>query len=204
MIESGPKKLYVEPTMKCNLNCKMCVRNVLSEKIGNMSLETYKRLLDVFSDLSLLNLSGYGEPLLNKDIFTMIKLAKANLSEDATVACNTNATQISEKVAEKLVQSGIDKIVVSMDGAHPETFEKIRGWGKFLSSIKKRGEVEPSQGSVPKRDPATRIRIRCNEMQRERVAAIHGASGLIWGLIRRRVKSFAPHGDHEGSDIIRA
>lgn len=136
MIESGPKKLYVEPTMKCNLNCKMCVRNVLSEKIGNMSLETYKRLLDVFSDLSLLNLSGYGEPLLNKDIFTMIKLAKANLSEDATVACNTNATQISEKVAEKLVQSGIDKIVVSMDGAHPETFEKIRVGANFYQVLK--------------------------------------------------------------------
>ena len=45
------KKLYIEPTSKCNLNCKMCFRNTwIDEKLSDMDLETYKKAIDTMPD----------------------------------------------------------------------------------------------------------------------------------------------------------
>ncbi|MFC1973859.1 radical SAM/SPASM family putative metalloenzyme maturase [Chloroflexota bacterium] len=119
-------RLNIEITARCNLNCQMCVRHAWQEGLGDMSLETYRRLLPAFSQLSSVNLSGIGEPLLHKDIFKMVRLAKSHLSQKGRVSFTTNAIMINEAMAEKLVSSGLDDVVVSVDGATSETFSHIR------------------------------------------------------------------------------
>ena len=125
-MDDSPKKLNIEVTTKCNLNCIMCMREVLQEETGNMPLETYRALLPAFSQIETVNLIGIGEPLMNEDIIEMIRLGKEHLPPNGTFSLTTNAALINEELAEQLVTAGTDDIVISFDGATPETFNSIR------------------------------------------------------------------------------
>ena len=66
------KKLYIEPTTKCNLNCKMCFRHTwFDEPFCDLSLEDYKQPKSV----ETIFFGGMGEPMFHKDILEMIRLA---------------------------------------------------------------------------------------------------------------------------------
>jgi putative metalloenzyme radical SAM/SPASM domain maturase len=122
----NPRKLNIEVTTRCNLNCVICMRNVWKEDSGDMSLETFKALLPVFPELETVNIIGIGEPLLNEHIIVMIQLGKENLPPTGRFSLTTNATLIDDDMAKQLVSSGIDDIVVSIDGVTSETFDEIR------------------------------------------------------------------------------
>ena len=122
----NPRKLNIEVTTRCNLSCAMCMRQVLNEESGDMGLETYQALLPVFSEIEMVNILGIGEPLLNENIIEMIRLGKAHLPPNGTFGLTTNGTLIDDKTAKQLVVSSLDDIVVSVDGAIPDTFGEIR------------------------------------------------------------------------------
>ena len=77
-------KLYVEPTNKCNLTCRTCIRNIWDETLGQMSTSTFTRIikgLNSFPSISTVLFGGFGEPLLHPDIVDMVAQAKnANTS----------------------------------------------------------------------------------------------------------------------------
>jgi pyrroloquinoline quinone biosynthesis protein E len=134
---SRPTSLQVESTTKCNLKCHMCDSPIWDRRGMDMKFEDFKKIIDQFPFLVRVNLQGVGEPLLNKDIFKMVAYCK---SKKIIVLFTTNATLIDERVAKKIVNSGLDYIVISVDGATRETFEKIRGGAKFnqvIANIKK-------------------------------------------------------------------
>ncbi len=125
-MDDSPKKLNIEVTTKCNLNCIMCMREVLREETGNMTLETYRALLPAFSQVETVNIIGIGEPLMNENIIEMIRLGKEHLNSNGNFSLTTNATLFNEEIAEQLISAGTDDIVISFDGATPETFNSIR------------------------------------------------------------------------------
>ena len=125
---SNPISLQIEPTTKCNLRCRMCLSPFWDRKGMEMSFTNFKKIIDQFPLLVTINLQGIGEPLLNKDIFKMIEYCK---SKKMIVLFTSNGTLINEKVAEKFVDYGLDYVIISMDGAVPETFEKIRIGANF-------------------------------------------------------------------------
>lgn len=146
------RKLNIETSSRCNLSCHMCVRSAWSDAAGHMSWDTYRRLLPAFHQLSSVNLSGYGEPLLNEHIIEMISEAKANLPRDAQVGFNTNATGIDGTMATALVASGLDTLVVSIDGTSPRTFRGVRtgaDLGQVLGNIEKLNAAKERLGSRP-------------------------------------------------------
>lgn len=118
----NPIYLQIEPTNKCNLNCKMCFRKECPYPLNkDMPLSLFKKIVDTFS-LRIIQLSGLGEPLLNKNLFKMIKYASL---KGIHVELISNGTLIDGKKAEKIVSSGLKKITVSIDGIN--TYKKIRG-----------------------------------------------------------------------------
>ncbi len=125
-MEDRLRKLNVEVTTECNLNCIMCMRKALAEDTGHMSIETYEGLLPALPTIQSLNIIGIGEPLLNENTFEMIRLGKRNLPADGRVSLTTNGTLIDEHVARELVSSGVDDVVMSIDGAKAETYAAIR------------------------------------------------------------------------------
>ncbi len=115
----------------CQLKCIMCPRTAFIHELGgrdNMPLETYKKIARYFSHAKFVYFTGWeGEPLLHRDIFTMIKIAK----ESCSVGIVTNGMSLTEETSKKLIELGLDFITVSMAGATKETHEKIRVGSDF-------------------------------------------------------------------------
>ena len=115
-----PLHIDIEATSNCNLKCTMCPRTVFINansfwKVENFDLEKFKNIIIEAGSkgTTALKLQYLGEPLMNRDIFDMIKFAKENRFID--VMFNTNATNLTKDKSIKLLESGIDKISFSFD-----------------------------------------------------------------------------------------
>ena len=120
------KRVYVEITNKCNLNCSTCMRNVWDVKYGHMAEETFERILLSFQDLPNkpeLFLGGYGEPLSHPRILDLIERAK-KLGHHVSLI--TNGILLTEQVSRRLIDLKLDMLWVSMDGASPECYLDVR------------------------------------------------------------------------------
>ncbi len=121
---TGPIKAFWEVTHRCNSRCITCD---MWKKKSPPEMQT-QEALDVIRQLKDLNvlhvsISG-GEPFLRKDIFEILDAAKR---EGFKISINTNAWLLDEEKVKRLCRMGIETTYISLDGATPETNEKIRG-----------------------------------------------------------------------------
>lgn len=127
-----PFILMVEPTSICNLKCPLCPsgNGGLTRPRGNMAFEAFKRIFEAQADdLLLLMLWNQGEPFINRRLTDMVRLASAR---NVPTITSTNAHYIrTPEDAEDIVDSGLDELIVSLDGATPETYVKYRVGGNF-------------------------------------------------------------------------
>ena len=129
-------KVYIEPTVACNLDCITCFRNAWDQPIGRMSEETFERFfvgLKELSPLPSVYFGGIGEPLFHPKTIDWIAQVK---QLGVKVELITNGTILNEKIARQLIDSGLDVLWVSIDGASPETYADVR-MGAELPSIMK-------------------------------------------------------------------
>ena len=78
---------------------------------------------------------GTGEPLLYDDLFDVIRLAKSRISPDGEVGLTTNATLLNDSMVGRLMETGLDFIYFSVDGASKQTYESIRIGASFEAVI---------------------------------------------------------------------
>ncbi len=97
--------LQIEPTRRCNLNCKICIRPNLNETTASLSLKDFRKVLDS-SNLRHVALHGWGEPLLNPELFQMVKYAE---SKGVSTELTTNATLLQRNIG-KIFGSGLSSI----------------------------------------------------------------------------------------------
>lgn len=130
-----PIWLTIDPTNICTLKCPFCSTgfgNIKRAK-GMMSGENFKKIIDILGPYLLhIDMQNWGEPLLNKDIYQMIAYAK---KFDIHVTASTNFQNFDEKSAEDMISSKLDRLILSIDGASQETYEKYRRGGDFLKAI---------------------------------------------------------------------
>ena len=119
-------KLYVEPTDACNLHCRTCIRNSWNEPTGMMDKDTFARILIGIRELPTrptVFFGGFGEPLSHPEIVEMIHSASSIGSHTELI---TNGTLLTEKMARGLIQAGLNRLWVSLDGATPASYADIR------------------------------------------------------------------------------
>ncbi len=129
-------KIYIEPTVACNLDCITCFRNAWDQPMGRMTEETFERFLSGLKELSPLPsvyFGGIGEPLFHPKTVEWIRRVK---ELGVKVELITNGTILNEKIARQLIDSGLDVLWVSIDGASPETYADVR-MGAELPAILK-------------------------------------------------------------------
>lgn len=120
------RRVYIEVTNRCNLNCSTCMRNVWDVEYGSLSVETFDRILsdlNTFPQKPELFFGGYGEPLSNPNCLDMLAHAK-NLGY--RVSLITNGILLTEQVIHRLVDIKLDMLWVSVDGASPECYADVR------------------------------------------------------------------------------
>ncbi len=129
---SRPVKLTVESTNVCNLRCPACFTGAgeVGRARSDMSLELYRSLLEELGEyLCELEFYNWGEPLLCKNIDKMV--AEANqMGISTTISTNLSIPFDSDK-AERLVESGLTVLGVSIDGGSQETYEQYRRGGEL-------------------------------------------------------------------------
>jgi MoaA/NifB/PqqE/SkfB family radical SAM enzyme len=119
-------KVYIEPTNRCNLECRTCIRNVWDEPLGEMSNATFARIVEglrSFSPPPTVMFGGLGEPLFHPDIVEMVAQVK---SVGATAEMITNGTLLTKERSRQLIDADLDMLWVSLDGATPESYADVR------------------------------------------------------------------------------
>ena len=119
-------KVYLEPTNRCNLDCITCIRNSWDAEFGQMSADTFSRILASLAEIGpplTVFFGGFGEPLAHPHTIDMIRQVK---ELGLTVEMITNGTLLDEKRSKALIAAGLDTLWVSIDGSRPESFADVR------------------------------------------------------------------------------
>lgn len=150
---SYPLRLAIENGVGCNFNCKMCALRHMDRPRGFITFEKFKEIYDQIKP-PYLNLTGYTDSFLNKDIFKMIKYGKANGS---FVKMDTNAMIMTPIISKKLIDSGVDEISISIDGSTQKVYGPICVNGKLKivkGHVKELVELRNESGSKLRIDVA--------------------------------------------------
>jgi MoaA/NifB/PqqE/SkfB family radical SAM enzyme len=120
-----PHELYLESTNRCNERCDQCPRTHLGrEPDRDMTLAELRAITDQLPALERVVLHGLGEPLLNPELPQMVAHLRRR---GVNVLFNTNALLLNERHGRALVEADLNELRVSLDGATPATYARVRG-----------------------------------------------------------------------------
>lgn len=122
------RRVYVEATGRCNLQCAMCPRAAWADASGHMADEDFARLLDGLpapgAQPITLAFGGFGEPTLHPRFLEMVASARRAACR---VEIITNGTTLTDELARDLVALGVAQVTVSIDGGDDAAFLEMRG-----------------------------------------------------------------------------
>ena len=127
----NPLSLAIEPTTACNLRCPECPSGLRSftRPTGNLKKHDFTSLIDEISRFSsYLTFYFQGEPYLNPDFLEMVRYAS---EKGMVTSTSTNAHFLDDEMAKKTVESGLDRLIVSIDGTDQETYQSYRVEGEL-------------------------------------------------------------------------
>jgi len=165
-----PPIVMIEPTNICNLKCPLCPsgNGTLKRPKGYMDLSLFKMIIDEIKDRSfMVVLWNQGEPFLNKDFLKMIKYASDNGIFTLT---SSNLNIMPE--AEDLINSGLDSMIVSLDGTTQETYNKYRINGELSQVIENTKKIVEARKILKRKNPLIRwqfLVMKHNEHQLDEI-----------------------------------
>ena len=142
-----PYTVAIDPSNLCNFKCNFCAiqskREQLAFKKQMMDMELFEKIMDDLAEfpekLKVLRMNGNGEPLLNPYMPEMIKYAKDKNIADF-IEFITNGSRLSPELNQRLIDSGVDRIRISVEALDEEGYQKIAGtkidFNAFLGNIK--------------------------------------------------------------------
>lgn len=130
-----PFNISIEPTTQCNLGCPECPSGLKSftRPTGTLQFDFYRNMLNEIGDkLMYLYFYFQGEPYMHPQFLDLVKLA--SLKNIYTVT-STNAHFLTERKAKETVETGLSRILISIDGTTQETYEQYRKGGTLQKVI---------------------------------------------------------------------
>jgi len=145
-----PISAALEPSNICNLTCPLCATgsNSLTRPKGCMNFDDFKRIVaNLPSSVKNLYLWGQGEPFMAPDFLSMVRYAS---SQGLKTIVSTNGHFLGDP--EEIVKSGLDVLIVSLDGVDSETYTSYRKDGDFnrvITGIQRAAEMVQKEGYGP-------------------------------------------------------
>jgi radical SAM protein with 4Fe4S-binding SPASM domain len=130
-----PISVSIEPTTSCNLRCPECPSGLraFSRPTGMLDLPFYKKTIDeLYRELIYLTFYFQGEPYLNPQFLEMVNYAH---SKNIFTSTSTNAHYLDDATAKATVTSGLDRLLISLDGTTQETYSSYRVGGDLSKVI---------------------------------------------------------------------
>lgn len=147
-----PTRADVEPTNRCNFRCTMCQTAIWQRKRQDMTLDQFEYVLDSIPTLYSLKLVGMGEPLLNPAFFDMVRLAARR---GIRVKTTTNGSLLDNEARREILQCGLARVDISLDGVTAATHEALRPGADFDRIVSNVEELMRQRG--PSRLPEVRL-----------------------------------------------
>ncbi len=155
-LRSFPEMLCIDPTNVCQLKCPLCATGTGSarEKKGMLQQPMLERVLEQLGPyLYQVHFYNWGEPLLNPKLPDLIRYVKTNYP--AKTYFSTNLNYLPEKLADRILLSGVDEITCAVDGLTEASYQKYRVGGSLAAVLENlrlllRRRTELGLGKSPK------------------------------------------------------
>ncbi|WP_083631446.1 radical SAM/SPASM domain-containing protein [Labilibacter marinus] len=154
-----PLALSIEPINVCNLKCPECPTGmgILTRPKGMINEEAFGELLaKTHKSLWHINLYFQGEPYMHPQFFNLVKSAK---QQGLVVETSTNAQFLNPQQAEKTVTSGLDVLVVSLDGITQDIYQKYRVGGQVQLVLEGIRNLSEAKKKAKSRTPIIRAQF---------------------------------------------
>ena len=126
-----PFTISIEPTTACNLRCPECPSGLRSftRPTGNLKQDFFRKLIaENYRDLIYLIFYFQGEPYINPDFLDMVRF---DHDKGVYTITSTNGHFLNDENARRTIESGLDRLIISVDGTTQETYEQYRKTGKL-------------------------------------------------------------------------
>jgi len=176
-----PVSISFEPTTSCNLRCPECPSGLRSftRPRGKLEVNFFRKMIDQLAP-ELLYLTFYfqGEPYLNPDFLEMVKYAT---SKKIYTATSTNAHYLDDENACKTVESGLDRLIISLDGTTQEVYSQYRKGGDLQKVIDGAANIVKWKKKLGSKTPYIFFQflvVRPNEHQMEEAKELAEKTGV--------------------------
>lgn len=126
-----PVSISFEPTTSCNLRCPECPSGLreFTRPTGMLKKDFFRETIDdIYKELLYLVFYFQGEPYLNPDFLDMVKYAH---DKGIYTATSSNAHYLTNAKAKATVESGLDRLIISIDGTTQDVYQQYRVGGKL-------------------------------------------------------------------------
>jgi len=176
-----PISISIEPTTSCNLRCPECPSGLrsFSRPIGMLQKELFEKIINQLAD-KLIYLTFYfqGEPYLNPEFLKMVKIADKKKIFTST---STNAHYLNDDNAKATIESGLDRLIISIDGTTQETYEQYRVGGDLSKVIEGTKNIVKWKKQLRSKTPHIIFQflvVKPNEHQLEEVKKLANELGV--------------------------
>jgi radical SAM protein with 4Fe4S-binding SPASM domain len=176
-----PVSISFEPTTSCNLRCPECPSGLraFTRPTGMLKKDFFSETIDQLSkDLTYLVFYFQGEPYLNPDFLDMVQYAA---SKKIYTATSTNAHYLTDQNARRTVESGLDRLIISIDGTTQETYQQYRVGGRLDKVLEGAANIVKWKKELKSKTPFIIFQflvVRHNEHQIEEVQRLASEIGV--------------------------
>ncbi len=176
-----PMSISFEPTTSCNLRCPECPSGLrqFTRPTGMLQKDFFTQTIDdIYKDILYLIFYFQGEPFLNKEFLNMVKYAS---SKGIYTATSTNAHYLTDEVARKTVESGLDRLIISIDGTTQDVYKQYRIGGNIDKVIEGAKNIVKWKTELKSKTPFVFFQflvVRPNEHQVEEIKKLAAEVGV--------------------------
>ncbi|MCB9225147.1 MAG: radical SAM/SPASM domain-containing protein [Crocinitomicaceae bacterium] len=196
-----PLAVSIEPTTACNLRCPQCPSGLrqFTRPTGNLKISTNELILNgLGKNLQFINYYFQGEPFINPQFLDLVKVAR---SRNIYVLTSTNAHFISLETAQKIIDSGINEIVISIDGTTQETYQNYRIEGELSKVIEGTKNLISVKKKATSRLPIVTFQFLVSKQNEHQINDVKNL-GRELGVDRVNLKTIQIYDYENGNDLI--
>ena len=196
-----PFTVSLEPTTACNLRCPECPSGLraFTRPTGNLKEDFFRKTIDeLYRDLMYLIFYFQGEPYINPKFLDMVEYAHKRGIYTTT---STNGHFLNEANARKTIESGLDRLIISVDGTTQDTYESYRKEGKLEAVLQGARNVVKMKKEMNSKTPHIIFQflvVRPNEHQ---IPEIYKLAKEI-GIDEVKLKTAQVYDYENGNDLI--
>jgi radical SAM protein with 4Fe4S-binding SPASM domain len=200
-IKGLPISISFEPTTSCNLRCPECPSGLRSftRPTGMLQQSLFENLIDqLHKTLSYLTFYFQGEPYLHPDFLSMVQYAS---SKGIYTATSTNAHYLKESNARQTVKSGLDRLIISIDGTTQETYQSYRVGGSLEKVIEGTKNILAARNQLKSKTPHVIFQFLVVKPNEHQIEDVHKLAKEL-GVDQVALKTAQIYDYENGSSLI--